>query len=177
MRLAESITAINSLLEEHLPWLTTYRFAAKASINDDIGYMIEKENKERESVMPSDVRTPISYFLMSSSKAIRPMGERALAIYNSEKVRYDIRQVFIINIDDVEDADESLFADRVELCREKILDVYINKQSGTGFHIEKMEEDLENVFYDVDYDEYKSMRYPYIYFSLNLSVVAEVSCI
>lgn len=177
MTLSESITEINQLLETHCPWLTTYRFASKAYVNDNLVYMIEKESKERYSVMPSDVRTPISYFVMQTGNTQSIRGSGGRSIQQFERFSYNLKQIFIINIDDVNDEDVTYFEDVIEMCREKILDVYINKQKGTGFSITRYVEDLENVFSDVNYEDYNTMRYPYLYIGLNLNVVAEVLCV
>lgn len=177
MTLNDSIEIINKLLTDHLPWLETKAMASLAKIDDSLGYVIEKEYKDRDNVMPSDVLNPISYFTFKRGSAIPIKGSEQRFIQNGQRINFKVRQIFIINIDNVEDADLPLFTDKVSMCREKILDVYINKQVTTGFNIDGYVEDLENVFDGMDVKKYESMRYPYIYIALDLSVVATAICI
>ncbi|NCD40899.1 MAG: hypothetical protein EOL88_02285 [Bacteroidia bacterium] len=175
MKLDNAITEINNLLEVSMPWLTTYGIASKCSLNDKLGYMVEKKDKDRVNLMPSDVANPISYFIMKTGKEVRPPGQKVIS--HNNVMTFNLRQIFIINVDYIDDDDITYFPDIVSLCREKILMTYLYKQIATGFSIDNYVEDLENVFQGVDIEDYISMRYPYIYFGIDVSINAETYCL
>ena len=177
MSIDDSIKIMNEVLADKMPWLDTRKFASLVSIDGELGYAVEKEYKDRDNVMPSDVNGPISYFVMRNGMGLKINGANALGFQRGQMMTFKIKQIFIINVDEVEDADELLFTDKISMCRSKILDCYINKQINTNFSINTYSEDLENVFDGVKVDKYTSMRYPYYYIGLDLSVVVTVDCL
>jgi hypothetical protein len=178
MTLTENITALNSIFNDNISWLTTKGIASKVVINDGLGYAIEKEYKDRENVMPDDKRSPISYFVIrpgGSAQTIR--GSESRVIQRGQRLNYKVRQIFIINVNDVTDDASSLFPDTMSLIRARITDIYINKQVNTGFSVEAYHEDLENVFEGVTVEPYESMRYPMVYVAIDSNVVVTADCL